>query len=672
MATSPFDLFGPSPFARDPSLLLGGAGMLQPAAPAVPNFAGMEQLFTPTTPPKPAPSVLDRLTPGSDLHGKVIAKLKAMQSFSKRAMETHHSRWNYGELKVQAYADGINYKEFLANYEQDGMPPEPFKIIVPYSYATIHAAATFIATVLLGRKPIFPLRAVRGTNAEAGRYMEAAIQTQLNYSRAYERLWQHIWDSLVYGFSTLRTEWREVQGQTMRMVGGQREFVTDTIYSGNTLSTIDPYCVLPDPRVPLHECHERGEFFFSRMAIAKTVLKDLERLGQFKHLEAALSSAKGSREAAEVNSQRRIRIGEDQQTHASLSAPAGDVSGFYWATEGTVRLSPRDWGLGDRQESELWKFAVIGEQIVQAAPAGNIHAQHPYLCAEPTSFGYDFMSLSFGDMIGNFQDMISWIVSSRMENVRAAVSNTFVADPARVELNDIERGPIGRIIRMKSTALGLPIKEAIMQLGISDVTQGHFGDLQTMRILADTITGVNDNMRGIQTAGGRRSATEARMSMQAGASRLSQLAVRISAQSLHPAVSQMILNTQQLISDKFWIEQTGDDGQPLSTQVTPEQLVGSFNYQISDGSLPFDNMALVEQWKEILFGIARDPELRQRYDLGKIFEYTAKLGGATNIESFQRQQMPQPALEAGAMADPAAQLSNPFALGPAMPTAPIA
>src|SRR5205085_12475898 len=150
------------------------------------------------------------------------------------------------------------------------------------------------------------------------------------------------------------------------------------------------------------------------------------------------------------------------------------------------------------------------------------------------SFGYDFMSISMHDMIGPFQDILSWLVSSRMENVRTAINNQFVADPARVEVNDIRNSPIGRIIRLKQTAIGLSVREAIMQLQVQDVTQGHIGDIQVMRILADTITGVNDNMRGIQTAGGRRSATEARMAMQNGASRLSQLAVRISGQAFQP------------------------------------------------------------------------------------------------------------------------------------------
>lgn len=683
MASSPYDLFGPSPFARDPGLLLGGGGSpfgmpgMGMAPPPQVNFQAMANVFEPKAPVVKR-SALDKLTPKSDLHKEVLGKLKAMFNYSEKAMQAHHGRWNYGEAKVQAYADGIQYGEYMDAYSSSGTPPEPFNIIVPYSYATIHAAATFIASVLLGRKPLFPLLGTRGTNVDSARYMELAIQTQLDYSQAYEKLWQHIWDSLIYGFGTVRPSWREVQGQVMKMILGptgqmERNFSLGTTYAGNHLDAIDAYDFFPDPRVPLHEVHKRGEFVFNRLPIAETVLKDLALSGNFKYVDEALSGARGGNGRHMANTgQRRIRIGEDKDTRTDISAMSGRISGFFWGMEGTVRLSPKEWKLGEEERSELWKFAWLGDQIIQAEPLGYIHEQHPYLCSEPTSFGYDFMSLSFSDMIAPFQDIISWVVSSRMENVRAAVSNTFVADPAKVELNDLARGPIGRIIRLKQTAIGSDVRMAIQQLQVNDVTRGHITDLQTLRILADTITGVNDNMRGIQTAGGRRSATEARMSMQAGASRLSQLAVRISSQCLHPCVSQMILNTQQLIPDEFWIEQTGDDGRPLSTQLTPDMIVGSFNYMISDGSLPYDKQAMVEQWKEILFGVARDPELRQQYDIGKIFNYVAELGGANNIDSFKRQVPPMPPVLAGAAENPEAAVGgNPFAMGPAMPSAPI-
>jgi hypothetical protein len=139
--------------------------------------------------------------------------------------------------------------------------------------------------------------------------------------------------------------------------------------------------------------------------------------------------------------------------------------------------------------------------------------------------------------------------------------------------------------------------------------------------------------------------------------------------------------------DQMWIETTGDANMPNSKMLTPEMIVGSFNYQISDGSLPYDKMALVEVWKEILLGITKDPELRQMFDVSKIFEYTAVLGGAKNIDTFKKPPPPpmppgppgtppgQPMIggmpaQMGAMNNPGAQPGM-MPLGQASPAAPL-
>jgi hypothetical protein len=403
------------------------------------------------------------------------------------------------------------------------------------------------------------------------------------------------------------------------------------------------------------------------MELSKTVLYDMEKSGMLKWVkEACGKDRKGSGGPEGLDSkpsQRRVRIGQEDSHWLN---PA-DVVAFKAPFEGTVRLVPKDWNLGDKDTSELWKFTWMrGGQIMQAEPLNMLHGKHPYAMQEPNSFGYDFMSLSMGEMITVFQDILSWLVSSRMENVRAAIANTFVADPARVEINDIRSSTIGRVIRLKQAAMGTPVQQVIQQLMVNDVTGGHLTDIQTIRMLADTTTGVNDNLRGLSEPGGRRSATEARMSMQAGASRLSQIAVRISSQHLGPMAKQMIMNIQQFMPPEMWIEVTGDTGKLQTQKVTPQMLAGTFNYQVSDGSLPIDKMALTEVWKEILFGMAQDPELRQRFDLVEVFKYVAELGGAKNIDSFEKppEAAPPPQIA------PPGQEPGGVPAGPAMPPMP--
>jgi hypothetical protein len=157
--------------------------------------------------------------------------------------------------------------------------------------------------------------------------------------------------------------------------------------------------------------------------------------------------------------------------------------------------------------------------------------------------------------------------------------------------------------------------------------------------------------------------------MQAGASRLSQLAIRISSQGMMDICNQMIMNIQQFMPEEMWIEMSGDES-PQSTLLTPDMIVGTFNYQVSDGSLPYDKTALLEVWKEIMFGIAQDPELRQSYSIDKVFEHVAELGGAKNISTFKKPPPPpQPPQQQTPFA-PGAPPEGQVPIGPGMPAGP--
>ena len=607
------------------------------------NVSGMLPSINPAE--QPPESVIDKLKPGSKLHSDTLRKLEAMFRFSQSAMSNFTHRWGWMEHKIQAYVNLPDYEAAVnAMNQRNATPPEPVKIIVPYSYATIHAAATFLATVLIGRRPIFPLLATSGTDAEKARHMEAAIQSNIQVTKGYEKLWQYIWDSLIYSFGAVRIGWEDKEGKVLQIgPQGQREVRRALKYSANVLNAIDPYRVFPDPRVPMHECNEKGDFLFWTTEQSKMILKDMERGNLLKWVDEATDKKQQQLSNTELpavaDSNRRARIGS---TGHWMPAPA-DVVGFWTIREGTVRLVPKDWGFGDSEDSELWKFTWIhNRQIMQAEPLGMVHEKHPASITEPTSFGHEFGSMSMADLIGPFQDLLTWLVNSRIENVRTTLHNQFVADPARIEMQDLRSPAAGKVIRLKQAAMGTPINEAIRQLQVIDNTQGHFNDIQLLRVLADSTTGINDNMRGIQSGSSRKSATEARMSMQAGAGRLSQLAVRISSQGFMGIAEQMISNIQQFMPNEMWVQMTGDDGQPTSSLLTPDLIMGTFEYQISDGTLPFDKTALLEVWQQILMGVAADPELRQVHDISKIFDYVAELGGAKNISSFKRAQTGQP------------------------------
>jgi hypothetical protein len=194
---------------------------------------------------------------------------------------------------------------------------------------------------------VFPLLATRGTEVERARRMETALQSNLDASRAQETLWQLIWDPLVYGFGVVKNGWESRQGQTIQWLAGQRQLVNETVFAGNVLSAVDPYSFVPDPRVPIHQCNLRGDFMFSEVPISATTLKDMEKRGFLKYVSHGMEKSRGygrdTSDNAVVENRRRIKIGIRSE---SLIEPS-KVTKFCTVREGTVRLVPKDWGLGE-------------------------------------------------------------------------------------------------------------------------------------------------------------------------------------------------------------------------------------------------------------------------------------------------------------------------------------
>ena len=152
---------------------------------------------------------------------------------------------------------------------------------------------------------------------------------------------------------------------------------------------------------------------------------------------------------------------------------------------------------------------------------------HPVSVAEPYELGYGFGNCGMMDYLTPIQDTISWFINSHIYNVRAALNNMLIVDPSMVEMQDLKNPEPGKLIRLKRAAYGQDVREALHQLQIFDVTQGHIDAAQMFVKLGQYLTGITDNMMGLQDEGGRKTAAEVRISSQAGASRLAAQALSL-------------------------------------------------------------------------------------------------------------------------------------------------
>lgn len=589
---------------------------------------------------------IDYLVPGSREHAIVLEYCLQRLEHSEREMSKFYDRWRYNEKHLQAYIDLNDYEQLLKQQNNEGKPPKAVNITVPYMWATTMTIVTYMIHTFCGRKPIFQVGALNQKAIEAANSMELVLQYNADHSRLVRHLFQFFQDAETYGVSILSVQWLQEKARrtvwqkqpNLQVPGGvswSPTKQTRTVYEGNAVRAIDPFMFFPDPRVPMCEVNSRGEFVFWRTYEGRHFLKRLEAAGEIKFVDAAGPLPRGGVGNNQAGaSARDIRTGGEANPGTGLNHNRGDS--YTQLDQGCIEIIPSQLGLGKSNVPEKWMFAILNKrQVVQAEPYEMDHGKHPVIVSEPYTMGYGFGQLASADLLSPLQDTISWFVNSHVDNVRAIMNNMLVVDPARVEMQDIRQQGPGKIIRLKRASYGQDVKEAVYQLSVQDVTSRHMQDLETFIRLADVIIGASDNMKGIQDAGGRKTATEVRTAAEAGSSRLAASARLRSAQALVDLTEMMSLNLQQLMSQEFEATVLGIDGGAKSFRVSPEHLTGDFYFPIHDGTLPIDRIAQLDIWKEIFLTIAQDPQMRMEYNVPKIFEWVAELGGARNIDQFK-------------------------------------
>lgn len=586
-----------------------------------------------------------------ELHGYVLGYLNERLRYSAQEMKAFHSRWTANERRLQGYVELEDWDQRLQEQNDTGRPAQATPIRVPYAMAALWTIRTYLLHTFCANRPLFPLSAANSAQVGAAETMELLLQYQADHTGLVECFNTWFQDALAYGVGVLRTKWcntyalrtrwQPQQGPIMQGLLPAQQRKRELVYSGNEVANVDPFRFLPDPRFPMTEVNRKGEFVFWRDTVGLHELLSLaaQEGSGFAYIDQIPPLSSDDMDSL---SDRNLRsLGQD------TGDPRGTARGTVRSVkvdQGTIEIVPQELGLGEGTLPEKWIFSIAnGARIIQARQFGADHDLHPVAVIEPFSTGYGLGQLGMMDYLAPIEDLISFLANSRMANVKTCVNNMFVYDPHKVEEQDLQNPEPGLLVRLRREAWGTDVRQAIQQFPVVDVTQGHVRDMELLMKLGERLTAASDALMGIkEDTSTRKTATEVRVATESAASRLAALARVISVQGVMPLVHQLSLNTQQYLTEEFEQMVAGADGVARPLHVTPGQLVGDYYYMVHDGTLPVDKGGLIATWKEIFLGIAQNPQLAQRFDLVKIFEYLARIAGAVNIKDFAvAPQMPQ-------------------------------
>lgn len=594
-----------------------------------------------------------KINPESKLHEDLVAKLSSRFTLAKSGQETRHEKWRMAEERVLAYvpeteADSVRKSKRAVDGE-----PKYTTMMIPYTYAMLMSSHTYWSSVFFARNPVHQFAGRHGEDEQQVQAVEALIAYQVEVGEMLGPYYLWLYDAGKYGHGILGHYWTVETIHYGEMVemdlgdgkGPQLFQATHEVegYRGNRSYNCSPYDWWHDPRVALTR-FQSGEFCIARKRLGWSDILARRDEGFFINIDK-IAEHKGPDKGATDGSGQLprpdfmksfINDSKDEQT------PAGATFLEFY-----INLIPKHWGLGDSNYAQKWCITITEDMglIVGASPLGYYHGKFPFDVLEPEIEGYGIFNRGIPEIMEAVQNTMDWLLNTHFYNVRAAVNNQFIIDPSKIVTKDVANsGKPGFVWRLRPEAYGADITKMFHQVQVQDVTRSHVGDIGTMLQIGEKALGVNDQMMGALSMGGRKTATEVRTSTGFGVNRQKTITEYMSATGFSPHATKLLQASQQFYDVEGKLRIVGDLAQtagPKFMKVTPEMIAGFYSPVPVDGALPIDRMAQANLWKEILIGATRmPPQIAAQYDFAKIFAWMAQLASLKNINQMKTQVVP--------------------------------
>ncbi len=588
--------------------------------------------------PKTEKGVELDLRPGSELHERIKQAVIRRAQDSYNIMRRKHADWNLVDQTLTAYIP-LDEKEKALKARD---PRKPVSIVVPYTYATMETLLTYLVTAFLDL-PMFRYEGVTSDDTVGAIMLEKVVELQTIKNKVGLALHTQFRDGLAYGFGAACPIWGEQWGyKTERLEDGTKSRTRKRLFEGNRLENIDPYLYLPDITVPIHKVQE-GEFvgYIDRTNYMSLLEMEAQNPNDFfnvRYLKGVngTSSWFGTEQSARDKKQ---NISTRTLDVHSSSNPI-DVIWMYMK----IVPSDVDWQLGDSEIPEKWLFGIAADQfVIFAKQLGLDHDMFPTSIFAPDFDGYSVCPISRLELIYGMQNVLDFLFSSHVTNIRKAINDMLIVDPYLINMEDLKDPEPGKLIRMRRAAWGKGVKDAVAQLQVNDITRTHVSqDAPHVIDLMQRTSGAVDSLMGImRSSGERRSATEARGSRSSALSRIAKTAKICSLMSMYDLAYMFASHTQQLMSQSTYVSTMGRYQQELMEEygqtdkgmkVDPSQIDINYDVVIHDGTVDVGERA--DAWTMLYQVLAGNPAVGSGFDMVRVFKHLARMLGAKNINEF--------------------------------------
>lgn len=588
------------------------------------------------------------MKPGSVLHQRIVTEVYSRARESYNEMSKRYSNWRLIDESLTAYIDLDSAEKSI----KDADARKPVSIVVPYTYATLETLLTYFVMAFLDN-PIFRYEGTSPEDMLGAIMIEKVVDQNCQRMKVGLNLHTMFRDSFAYGFGAVHPYWHQHWGYKTEIsptgflsqiwgkfinTGTRKTQVDAVLFEGNALMNIDPYLYLPDPNVPGHE-PQKGEFVgwvepTNYMALLREEQTSGGEIFNVQYLRGSGTSGKSVFNNSKEDSGREVRTGA-ALTPAASTNPI-DVVYMY------ISLIPEEWGIGEGKYPEKWLFGMAADKvIIKAKRLGLNHNMYPVAVCAPDFDGYAVSPISRLEMLYGLQTILNFMMNSHVANVRKAINDMLIVDPSLINILDLKDPQPGKLVRMRRSAWGRGVENAVKQLKVEDVTRQHIQDSAYVVDLFQRCSAAADSMMGIvERRGERVSAAEATGARTSAISRLAKAARITSLQAMHDIGYMFAHHTVQLMSKPVWVSTSGRWGEKLAAiygngvdriQVLPESINVDFDLMMRDGSMPNGDGQV---WTDLFRTITQQPALLGSFDVVRIFKHIARIMGAKDVDEF--------------------------------------
>jgi hypothetical protein len=315
---------------------------------------------------------------------------------------------------------------------------------------------------------------------------------------------------------------------------------------------------------------------------------------------------------------------------------------------GYIKLIPAQFNLGREDYPQIWKIAVAADRLIVCAfPMDTDIEEIPVCTISTKNDGHITVPPSALEVEYPIQSAIDWLWNSHVANVRKAVNNMLAVDPYLININDVTDTSAGMVARLRAAAWGRGMmKDAIMQIPITDVTQNNIADIGFLKRMDEEFMGIAPQMKGIQERRGERvSSAEARDTRLSALSRREKDAKLAALQGHYKIGEWLASNTLQFLSGEGYVRIVGKYEEVLrkeyglelegpSAKVAFDELDVNYDVVVRDGTLPGGEYA--NDWVQLIQLASARPEVFQQLDFVRVWKHVARLLGAKNVEDFMK------------------------------------